>query len=116
MMKIRFLLLCLAFTGCTPKLGFLVTGETDGIGSPCADTEYLRLKTKPIAEMSEREFEIYKIKDAACLQHRSDLIASGNVATAIARQTAVHEQILGVTIFLIVGSVFTYVALTSSEK
>jgi hypothetical protein len=33
----------------------------------CSDTAYQRMKRTPIDSMSAREFEVFKVRDAACL-------------------------------------------------
>jgi hypothetical protein len=38
---------------------------------PCADTAYVRMKRVPVDSLSSREFEIFKVRDAACVQHMS---------------------------------------------
>ena len=38
--------------------------------SPCDDPKYVELKTKKLEEMTEREYEYFKRKDAECAEYR----------------------------------------------
>ena len=41
------------------------------LNSPCADTSYQRMKRTPVDSLSQREFEIFRMHDAACLEFQS---------------------------------------------
>ena len=36
--------------------------------NPCEEPHYLDLKTNPIDDLSEREYEIFQSRDAACIE------------------------------------------------
>ena len=51
----------------------LAWGQSD---NPCEDERYLKLKKKSLEEMTDREYDYFKIKDSECSEnkrHKEDL-------------------------------------------
>jgi hypothetical protein len=41
------------------------------VESPCADSLYQALSAKPLDDMSEREYEYFRVRERACLEHQA---------------------------------------------
>ena len=76
---------------------------------PCQDSLYLELKTIPIDEMSDRQFEIFKQKDAACQDYqKTQATVEPANRTAEAAEKAVDSYNAWIWISII-GSVATLI-------
>jgi hypothetical protein len=91
--------------GCYPAVTDQITETMAISNSPCNDLEFQLLKTKPIEQMTQREFELYKMKEQACINHKTQVTASAQVAKG-----AAHTG--DVTIGLFVGSCIAAILVT----
>jgi hypothetical protein len=47
------------------------TARVTAPGGPCADSLYVALQRVPVDSLSERQFELFRVRDAACVQYRA---------------------------------------------
>ena len=79
--------------------------------SPCEDETYLELKKKQLDEMSEREYQYFTTKDAACEQwklNQQDLSKTVAIQKAETIRTVVRYIVIGAVIGTVVlfGGIF----------
>ena len=75
--------------------------------SPCEDETYLELKKKKIDEMSEREYQYFTTKEAACEQwklNQQDLSKTVVIQKAETIRTVVRLVVIG----CVIGSVVLF--------
>ena len=88
-------------------VGSLFAQET----SPCEDETYLELKKKQLDEMSEREYQYFTTKEAACEQwklNQQDLSKTVAIQKAETIRTVVRYIVIGAVIGTVVlfGGIF----------
>lgn len=59
--------LVMGAAACGPQRSASVAPEVN----PCLDERYVALQSVPLDSMSEREFDFYQQRDAACLEYRN---------------------------------------------
>lgn len=52
----------------------VAANNTESDESPCKESMYLAMKAKNIDALSPREYEVFKTKDAACLQYQQSIM------------------------------------------
>ncbi|MBI5648218.1 MAG: hypothetical protein HY962_14900 [Ignavibacteriae bacterium] len=87
-MKMRitvgFMLLSIVMYGCAPSVSDQITTGLNHPSSPCKDGTFLHLKTKDIESLTLKELELLKIKEQACAEHQSNMIAAAHIAKGAA--------------------------------
>ncbi len=59
--------------------------------NPCNDSTYLKLKAKPLEQLSDREFEMLKIREKACNDYQARVQAGAQVEESLSGvKTAVN--------------------------
>jgi hypothetical protein len=55
-------------------VGFAFTADTQADENPCKDATYLTLKAKDVNILTQREYDVFKIKDTACIQYQQNVL------------------------------------------
>lgn len=91
--------------GCYPSVMDQIATNVRNPNSPCQDPVYLQLKVKPLDQMTEREFELLKVKEQACAESKSQIIASAQIAKGAAHtgDVTIGFFIASLAVGLVVG-------------
>jgi hypothetical protein len=65
------------------EIGAIRDVRVDDKTSPCRDSLYLVLKSRPLTSLSDREYQYFLQKDQQCAEYRKHPNEGGNVAGAL---------------------------------
>lgn len=71
---------------------------------PCLDPRYVELRTKELEDMTEREYEYFRQRDASCVEYRRQQELTGQQAAAANRAANSIDRATSVYTFAVVFS------------
>lgn len=80
--------------------------------SPCQDPKYQSLQSQPIDALTAREFELLKVFEQACRDHKSRSVSSAQIAGTT---QYVGTVILSIYVATVIAGITAWVASSSSK-
>jgi hypothetical protein len=80
-MLVSTLILSITLSACVPKVGQYAI-QADAPGSPCVDSTFLALRSRPAQGLSDFEKSALLMKEQACSNYKANIDAANRVAGA----------------------------------